>query len=203
MNWGRSILAVAALAAVGSIAALSIAELRPDARSEGRESAAVPAPGPVPLVKADPSPIKVKPEDPGGLKVPHKDKSIYERFESHRKVVPAADPGKGKATTPKTATPKTAAPKPGDKKLAQAIGPYRIQLGSFESNESAQKRWNEIKNKHSDLIGALTMVVERVEIKAKGTMYRLQAGPLKSAEDVQKVCGALAKRKVGCFLVKS
>jgi cell division septation protein DedD len=193
VNWGRSLLLGVALAAAGSIAALSIAELRPDARSEGRESAAVPTPGAVPLVKAEPGPIKVKPEDPGGLKVPHKDKSIYERFETHRKVVPAADPAKGKATTPKA----------GEKKLAQAIGPYRIQLGSFESNETAQKRWNEIKNKHSDVMGGLTMVIERVELKAKGTMYRLQAGPLKSADEVQKVCGALAKRKVGCFLVKS
>ena len=193
MNWGRSLLLGAALTAVGTIAALSIADLRPDARSEGRESAAVPTPGSVPLVKAEPGPIKVKPEDPGGLKVPHKDKSVYERFETHRKVVPAADPARGKAATPK----------PGDKKMAQAIGPYRIQLGSFESNESAQKRWNEIKSKHSDVIGGLAMVVERVELKAKGTVYRLQAGPLKSSEDVQKVCGALAKRKVGCFLVKS
>jgi cell division septation protein DedD len=189
VNWGRSFLWGTALAAAGTVAALSFAELRPDARSEGRESAAVP----IPLVKAEPGPVKVKPDDPGGLKVPHKDKSIYERFEGQRKVVPAADPGKGKA----------AAPKPGDKKLAQAVGPYRIQLGSFENADTAQKRWNEIKNRHSDLIGSLTMVVERVELKAKGTMFRLQAGPLKTPEDVQKLCAALSKRKVGCFLVKS
>jgi cell division septation protein DedD len=192
VNWGRSFLFGAALAAVGTIAALSVAHLRPDARSEARE-AALPTPGGVPLVKAEPGPVKVKPQDPGGLKVPHKDKSIYERFEGQRKVVPAADPGKGKAATPK----------PGDKKLAQAVGPYRIQLGSFENAETAQKRWNEIKNRHSDLIGGLSMVVERVELKAKGTMFRLQAGPLKTPDDVQKLCAALSKRKVGCFLVKS
>src|SRR5262249_21416815 len=142
----------------------------------------------------EPGPVRVKPQDPGGLKVPHKDKSIYEQIESHRKVVPAADPAKkGKST----------APKPTDKKLAQAIGPYRIQLGSFESAETAQRRWQELKSGHAELIGNLTMVVERVELKAKGTMYRLQAGPLKSPEEVQKLCTALAKHKVGCFLVKS
>ena len=191
MNWGRSIRFGAALAAVGTIAVLSLAQLRPDARAETRE-AALPAGG-IPLVKAEPGPVKVKPQDPGGLNVPHKDKSIYERFEGQRKVVPAADPGKG---------PK-AAPKPGDKKLAQAVGPYRIQLGSFENSETAQRRWNELKSRHSDLVGGLSMVVERVELKAKGTMFRLQAGPLKSPEDVQKLCAALSKRKVGCFLVKS
>jgi cell division septation protein DedD len=188
----------AALAAIGTIATLAVTHWRPDARSEGREAAALPVAGGVPLVKAEPGPIKVKPADPGGLKIPHKDKSIYERFEGKRKPAPAADPGKGKAVTPKPATPK-----PGDKKLAQAIGPYRIQLGSFANAETAQKRWNEIKHRHSDLIGGLTMVVERVELKAKGTMFRLQAGPLKTPGEVQKLCGALAKRKVGCLLVKS
>ena len=197
MNRGRSILLGAALAAVGTAAAMTLTQWRPDARSEMRDGAptgVVPGPGGIPLVKAEPGPVKVKPEDPGGLKVPHKDKSIYERIESHRKIVPAADPGKA----PKGATPKGA-----DKKLAQAIGPYRVQLGSFETAETAQKRWSELKARHGDLVGKLEMVLERVELKAKGTRYRLQAGPLKSPDEVQKLCGALSKRKVECFLVKS
>jgi cell division septation protein DedD len=192
VNWGRTLLAATALAAIGSIATLSVTHLRPHARSEGREGVVM-GPGGVPLIKAEPGPVKVKPADPGGLQVPHRDKSIYQQFESHRKVVPAADPAK----------PPKATPKGTEKKLAQAIGPYRVQLGSFETSESAQKRWQEIKSRHADLVGSLSMVLERVELKAKGTKYRLQAGPLKSADDVQKLCNALAKRKVGCFLVKS
>lgn len=188
MNWGRTFLAATALAAIGTIATLSVTHLRPHARSEGREGVVM-GPGGVPLIKAEPGPVKVKPADPGGLQIPHRDKSIYQQFESHRKVVPAADPAK--------------APKATEKKIAQAIGPYRVQLGSFETSESAQKRWQEIKSRHADLVGSLSMVLERVELKAKGTKYRLQAGPLKSADDVQKLCSALAKRKVGCLLVKS
>lgn len=192
MNRGRLFVWGAALAVVGAVAALTLADLRLDARAETREGVVI-GPGGVPLVKAEPTPVKVKPADPGGLKVPHKDKSIYEQFPSYRKVVPAADPAKA---------PK-AAPKGTDKKLAQAIGPYRVQLGSFESAETAQKRWQEIKSRHADVVGSLQMVLERVELKAKGTMYRLQAGPLKSPDEVQKLCAALAKRKVGCMLVKS
>ena len=190
MNWGRSILLGAALAAAGTVAALTLAEVRPQARSEARDGVVM-GPGGVPIIKAEPGPLKVKPKDPGGLKVPHKDKSIYEQIESPRKVVPAADPGK---------SPKA---KGADKKLAQAIGPYRVQLGSFETAATAQKRWQELKSRHGDLVGKLEMVLERVELKAKGTMYRLQAGPLKSSDEVQKLCAALAKRKVGCLLVKS
>jgi cell division septation protein DedD len=193
VNWGRPFLFGAALAAIGTIAALSVSHLRPHARSEAREGVVI-GPGGVPLVKAEPEPIKVKPKDPGGLKVPHKDKSIYEQIESQRKVVPAADPGKAA---------KRAAPKATPKHLAQAIGPYRVQLGSFENTESAERRWQEIRKHHADLVGKLQMVLERVELKAKGTKYRLQAGPLKSPEEVQKLCAALSKRKVDCFLVKS
>jgi len=152
----------------------------------------------VPLVKADTTPVKVKPKDPGGLKIPHQDKSIYERFESGRKVVPAGDPGKGQKNPRKSA-----APKPGDKSVAQDIGPYRIQLGSFTTTEKAQRRWNELKGRHADLVGNLQMVLQRVEVKNKGTLVRLQAGPLKSSDDVQKLCTALGKRKVSCMLVKS
>jgi len=190
VNWGRSFLFGAALAAIGTVGALTLGDWRPHARSEGREGVVI-GPGGIPLVKAEPGPVKVKPKDPGGLVVPHKDKSIYETIERPRKVVPAADPSKA---------PKA---KGADKKLAQAIGPYRVQLGSVETAETAQRRWNEVKTRHADLVGSLTMVLERVELKAKGTMYRLQAGPLKSPDEVQKLCTALSKRKVGCFLVKS
>lgn len=198
MNWGRSILLGAALAAAGTVGALSHSDYRPHARSEARDGApkdgapkdgVVMGPGGVPTIKAEPGPLKTKPADPGGLKVPHKDKSIYERLEGGRKPVPAADSGK--------------APKRPDKKLAEATGPYRVQLGSFETSATAQKRWQEIKSRNGDLVGKLEMVLERVEIKAKGTVFRLQAGPLKSADEVHKLCAALSKRKVGCLLVKA
>jgi hypothetical protein len=188
VNWGRSILFGAALAAAGTVAALTHTEYRPHARSEAREGVVM-GPGGIPTIKAEPGPLKVKPKDPGGLKVPHREKSIYEQLEGGRKPVPAADSGK--------------VPKKPEKKLAQAIGPYRVQLGSFETAATAQKRWQQIKSRHGDLVGKLEMVMERVQIKAKGTVYRLQAGPLKTPAEAQNLCAALAKRKVGCLQVKA
>ena len=195
MTWGRTFLRGALLAVAGTAGLLTLNQRVADARAEGRDGVVITSPGAIPLIKADTGPIKIKPENPGGLDVPHKDKSIYERFEGHRKVVPAGDPKKPQQTASNT--------KPGQKNLAQAIGPYRVQLGSFANTESAQRRWQELRSHHADLIGSLQMVLERVEVRAKGTMVRLQAGPLKTADEVQKLCAALAKRKVGCFLVKS
>jgi len=195
VNWGRTILAGAVLAAIATAGLVTLSQRVADVRAESRDGVVFTSPGALPLIKADTGPIKVKPQHPGGLDVPHKDKAIYERFESNRKFVPAGDPKKPLQTASN--------PKPGQKNLAQAIGPYRVQLGSFANTESAQRRWQELRGRHADLIGGLQMVLERVEVRARGTMVRLQAGPLKSADEVQKLCAALAKRKVGCFLVKS
>ena len=201
MNWGRAWLQGTALAAIGTVAVLALTQSRPDARSESRDGIVMASPGGIPLIKAEPGPSKIKPKDAGGLIIPHKDKSIYQQLEGQRKFVPAADPGKGqRKTIPKGATQKSNL---GQKNLAQDIGPYRVQLGSFENAASAQRRWQELRGRHADLVGGLQMVLERVELRAKGTMFRLQAGPFKSPDDVQKLCSALAKRNVGCFLVKS
>lgn len=194
MNWGRAFLQGVALAAIGTVAVLAWTHWRPDARSQARDGVVPASPGGVPLIKAEPGPVKIKPKDPGGLKIPHRDKSIYRQLEGQRKIVPAGDPDKA-AKKPAT--------KSSHKNLAQAIGPYRVQLGSFENAESAQRRWKELRSRHADLVGGLSLVLERVELKAKGTMFRLQAGPLRSPDEAQKLCASLVKRKVGCFPVKS
>ena len=37
--------------------------------------------GHTPLIKADPGPVKVRPENPGGLRVPDRDKLVYDRMQ--------------------------------------------------------------------------------------------------------------------------
>ncbi len=185
MAWGTARWAAVAAVALG---------LSGSVFAQARDPA---PPANVPVVKAEAGPIKIKPSDPGGLRVPHGDKSIYDRIATPRQVVPAGDPKRPRQVA---AVPGA---KPDPKKPAQAIGPYRIQVGSFKDSQAANKRWAELNSKHGDLVGKLQMVLERVELGGKGTMYRLQAGPLKSADDVQRLCTALRGRKVGCLLVKS
>ena len=198
MIGGRALWGGVALAVIGTSMVLTMSLTRPNARSESRREVVVSAGGGIPLVKAEPGPIKVKPKDPGGLKVPHKDITVYERLEGPvRKVKPAGEPRRVAKRRHE------AAAKSKEKKLAQEVGPYRVQLGSFSSAKIAERRWRQLRRKYPGVIGSLQMMVERVNIRSKGVFYRLQAGPLKSPEDVRKVCAILARHKVGCFLVKS
>ena len=58
MNWRRSFLLGVGLAAAGTVAALTLADTRPHARSEARDGApregVVIGPGGIPLIKAEP-----------------------------------------------------------------------------------------------------------------------------------------------------
>ncbi len=155
-------LLMAALAAATS--AVTAAQTRVAARD-----------GDVPVIKAEPGPVKIKPDDPGGLKVPHRDKTIYERIQSRHSL------GKN----------------------GQGPEKYRIQIGSFGDTQSAAKQWQGLRRTHRDVLGQLQMHIEKVALEnGRKTVYRLQAGPFESAAEVKKICSALAERKVGCLLVK-
>ena len=50
--------------------------------------------GGIPLIKADPGPVKVRPENPGGLRVPDRDKLVYDRMQGK-----SAGPGEAGGTS--------------------------------------------------------------------------------------------------------
>src|SRR3546814_19230970 len=61
---------------------------------------------------------------------------------------------------------------------------------------------SDLSAKHKDLLGDLTLDIDRAEIPGKGTYYRVQAGMLPSADAAKKICTELAKRKTGCIIVR-
>src|SRR5688500_5090611 len=93
----------------------------------------------IPLVRAEPGPAKVKPADPGGLKVPHADKTIYERIETRRK--------------------------PELRKEHERPAKYRIHLGPFDDAQAAQQRWRGLQRDHGELVGSLQSRVEKTEAR--------------------------------------
>lgn len=89
---------------------------------------------------------------------------------------------------------------------AQAAMPaasrFRIQLASVRSRKAAEKAWGRYKFDHAELFGKLEAKIVRVDLKGKGTYYRLQAGPFADASAARSLCSQVKKRKIGCIIVR-
>lgn len=83
-------------------------------------------------------------------------------------------------------------------KPAATSGGGRIQLGAVKSEEIAQKEWTKIQKAHSDLLGKLSLHVEKVQSNGV-TLYRVQAGPFADKAAAQKACASLKARGTDCI----
>jgi len=95
------------------------------------------------------------------------------------------------------------------KSLPIAVSPesagsvYHVQLAATRSSKRARNEWNRLKGKHLDLLGGLGLTINKVDLEAgKGTFYRLRAGPLADESKARELCSILAKRQVGCLIIK-
>jgi hypothetical protein len=84
---------------------------------------------------------------------------------------------------------------------ASLAGRYRVQLGAFRSSEKARHEWRALVRSNKDVLGALSMTIERVDLGPKGVFYRLQAGPLKNEPAARGLCRKLGRRRVDCIFV--
>lgn len=97
---------------------------------------------------------------------------------------------KASGTTAPAAKGKGAATKGGKGRPA-------VHLASFKSREQADKDWPGIRAKNPEL-AKLSMQVSRVDLKGKGTYWRLKAGPLASAKAAADLCKTLKARRQYC-----
>jgi len=80
--------------------------------------------------------------------------------------------------------------------------PFRVQLAAVRTRAIAQKEWSRIKKKNADVLGKLSLSVMRADLGAKGTYYRLRAGPIASEAKARALCKKLAARKVPCLVIR-
>ena len=93
---------------------------------------------------------------------------------------------------------------PTSKKMAMASGSgFRIQIASVRSHKAATRAWGRHKLNHAALFGTLEPKIVRVNLKGKGTFYRLQAGPFANETAARSVCSTAKKRKIGCIIVRN
>ena len=118
------------------------------------------------------------------------------------------------AVTP-TATPEPAEKQPAEKQPAQKqptgaapaaeapAGDWRIQLSALRSDDAARKEWTRLQKRYQDLLGELTLHVEKVDLgQGKGIFYRVQGGPL-DRNAAKEICAQLKSRQQGCLVAKS
>lgn len=96
------------------------------------------------------------------------------------------------AAAPKAATEPAVAPTAG--------GNSRIQIAAVKSDEAAKTQWAKLQKTYPDLLGALTLNVQKVTVNG-GNFYRIQAGPL-SKTQAKDLCTKLKAQKQDCIVAK-
>lgn len=82
-------------------------------------------------------------------------------------------------------------------------GTYKIQLGAYKTEQEARQAWTALLKKYSGVLGDLTALIHKAEVKEKGIFYRLQAGTIKNEAEAKKLCKKLSESKQDCFVVKN
>lgn len=126
--------------------------------------------------------------------------------EIQKPAVPAQQPTEQKQ--PETVAKKVEKPtKTAQLKLAAekdlfVEGAWGVQLASYRNLAGADAGAKIFQKRYPDILKPLTYVTEKVEIKDKGTFYRVQFIGLKDKASAQKACATIkSKGKDGCWHV--
>lgn len=155
---------------------------------QARKSADVaPSTSPTRLSKNDTPPTaNAAPAPPAAPAVPVTKAEPSDRPEPERKAAAVAAPSPAPTAT-----------------QAPSTKVYRVQLAAARSEDAARKEWDRLRRGNLDLLGDLGLSVTKVDLgSTKGIFYRLRAGPLANDGEARTLCKALAKRKVGCLVVR-
>lgn len=80
---------------------------------------------------------------------------------------------------------------------------YQIQIAAVRSQNRAESEWARLIKKHGDLLDGYTLNIIRADLGSdKGVFFRLRAGPISGEDVAQALCQKLAKRKIGCLIVR-
>lgn len=82
-----------------------------------------------------------------------------------------------------------------------AGGGVRLQLASVGQEPLAAGEWQRLSRKYPDLLGNIGYRVVAADLGAKGTFYRVQAGPVDEAR-AREICDALKAKGDGCIVVR-
>lgn len=114
-------------------------------------------------------------------------------------------PAKPVGETPSAPAPVKTASMAAPAKVAVATQPaggsYEVQLAAMKSQPEAEAVWKKVQTANKDLLGSLTVDIQRADLGAKGVFFRLRVGPLDEA-GAKNLCAELTKRNQGCIVAR-
>ena len=148
-------------------------------QSAPAEASPTPAPAPAPA-----APEAAAPAEPAQAAQPEQPAAQPEQPAAQPEQPAAEAPAQQAAVTPVAPT-----------------GNTRVQLAAGKSEASVQKEWAALQKAHPDLLGPLSLHIERVDKGASGIFYRLQAGPLADKTVAKELCASLKQKGQDCLVV--
>lgn len=174
--------------------------------------------GPIPVVRADNAVIKEKPDEPGGKEIPFQDREVFDRVDNLPKE--AEDVLASSAEIPlKRPVAEEVAP-PAEVEITETVeeagqevvavtepvaratkGNFMVQVGAFAERDKAETHWNTVKSENSGALSKLNPSYMRVDLGARGILYRVRGGMIESREAADEVCADLKKNNQSCMVV--
>ena len=91
---------------------------------------------------------------------------------------------------------------PTEHKASKGMKYFKVQLASLRSENSVKNAWRLIIKNNSDLVGKLTLNIERKDLgTSRGVYYRMQAGSFSTRAEAQALCAKLKARGVSCIVI--
>ena len=157
------------------------------------------SPFPLKTVGDVPKPPKMA-EAPKKVEPPKMEAPVTVKKLPEPKVAPKPLPLKKVVEAPKPVEP-APMPKKVVPPMPKAGGKYKLQLASVKDEGRAKAEWTRLLKKNNDLLGKLSMDIQRADLGQKGIFYRLRADGFPDKAEAANVCKALKARKVGCLVV--
>lgn len=79
---------------------------------------------------------------------------------------------------------------------------WRVQVGAVRTQEAAVQEWSRLSRTNKELLGDLTLQVQKVEVTGKGTFFRIRGGPMADRSAAESLCGKLKAQKIPCIPVR-
>ncbi|HNQ92869.1 MAG TPA: SPOR domain-containing protein [Alphaproteobacteria bacterium] len=108
------------------------------------------------------------------------------------KLAPKEEPKPVVKTEPK--------PAPAVETIKISSGSSYVQLAAVKSDAEAKTKWAKLQSQYS-VLKSMPLRVQKADLGAKGTFYRVQAGPM-SLNDAQNACAKIKSAKGDCLVIK-